>query len=64
MNKPKQYNGPLSQVELFQILRDVHENDESCWKAVQEAQEIYSWFKRQVSVIDEDCIERFCEEAA
>ncbi|MCW3102437.1 MAG: hypothetical protein JWO09_877 [Bacteroidetes bacterium] len=39
---------PLSDLELFQILRDSFNDDESTWEVVSEAQEAYKDLRKRI----------------
>jgi hypothetical protein len=65
MNKTNQWNSPISDNELFSLLRDLHDSDEACWDAVDEAQEIYEHYLFMVNEnFEDDSFERTFEEAA
>lgn len=52
--KTEQSGTTASDYELFRLLRDVHPDDASCWKAVREAQTIYRRFKRSRYAMQEN----------
>jgi hypothetical protein len=46
------FNGePLSDRELFKLLRESFPDDESCWETVRESQEAYNYLTRQVVLL-------------